>query len=897
MGSSVEPILITKLHRPEPRPRRVERERLLDLLDRGLTEQRRLTLISAPAGYGKTTLASAWLQRLLQDQHGAAAWTTTWAVAWLGLDENDNDPTRFFLHLVASLRGVSPGIGAGTLDLVASPHQAEISAIMTPLINELAALPCRLLLVLDDYHAISTARIHAALDFLCRHAPHNLHLVLLTRADPPLALATLRGRGLLTELRTRDLRFSGDEVRAFFAAALQQPIAADAVDALGARTEGWVAGLQLAALSLEGCDAEEVAAFVTAFRGSNRYIMDYLAEQVLQRLPTELRSFLCQAAVLERMCAPLCDALTGRQDSSALLAQLEGANLFLVRLDPQGVWFRFHHLFAELLRLELDDVQQANLHCRAAAWLADHNFLPEAVHHALAAGDFLRAAELIRQAAPALLRTCELRMLLQWIERLPPAVVQADAELTAQRSLALFFSGQVAQAAAAIQALDPAYAANAPPPVQGRLLALRAWLAELHGQPDAEQLARTALALAPAEDPFARMIALLPLGHAQRAAGHTQASVETFRIAVAAGQQMGHSFAAVAGLIDLAFSLLEQGSQRETLALCEEALQRYVDGRGQPLPVACLLNVPLAAIYYHANELDKAQECARRGIEVARQVLSENILGGDAQRFLALAQFASGQAAAALATLREAQQGAEQVHYRRSANVLAATQAHLHLRAGNLTAARQWAAAQPFQPDCAPSPGCELEYCVYAHWLRAEGRNTEALQALTTVAQQAAAGGRFGRLIGVRISQALVASSLSRQADACNYLAEAVSLAAPNDFRSQFLDVGEAVLPLLAQVRAAAPAFVDDLLQRAGRQAAPADLNSSAVQPLAEPLSARELEVLALLAKGLSYRQMAQQLIVAQGTIQAHCSSIYGKLGVNNRTQAVLRAGELNLLA
>lgn len=887
----MEPILTTKLHRPEPRPRLVARARLLDLLDGGLAEQRRVTLISAPAGYGKTTLVSAWLQRLLHAPEGAEAW----AVAWLGLDEDDNDPARFFLHLIASLRGASAasaGVGAATLDLVAAPHPAEVSALMTPLVNELAAAPCRILLVLDDYHVISAARIHAALDFLCRHAAHNLHLVLLTRADPPLALAALRGRGQLTELRTRHLRFSGDEAGAFFAATLQQPMDSEAVAALAARTEGWVAGLQLAALSLAGCDADEIAAFVTALRGSDRFIMDYLLEQVLQRLAPQLRHFLCQVAVLQRMCAPLCDAITGREDSQAMLAALEGANLFLVRLDPQGVWFRFHHLFADLLRLELDAVQQASLHRHAAAWLAAHNYLPEAVHHALAAGDHLHAAGLIKQTAPALLRTCELRTLLHWIERLPPAVVQEDVELTVQRSLALFFSGEVAQAAAALQSPETALAANAPPPVRGRLLGLHAWLAEVQGQAQAESLARAALALAPADDPFARMIALLPLGHAQRAAGETQAAVATFRTAVTAGQQMGHSFAAVGGMIDLAFSLLEQGSRREALALCQEGLERYVDGRGEPLPVACLLNVPLAAIYYHAYELEEAQACARRGIEVAHQVLSEHILGGDAQRFLALAQFAGGQTAAALATLRKAQWGAEQVYYRRSARVLAATQAHLHLRAGNLAAAREWAAAEQFAPDCAPAPGCELEYCVYAQWLRGEGRNDAAFAALTTVAEQAAAGGRVGRLIGVRVAQALAAHSLERLAEAGACLAEAVRLAAPNDFRSQFLDAGDDVLPLLAHVRAAAPAFVDDLLRRASRPA-PAAAPTPA---LVEPLSARESEVLALLAQGLSYRQMAQQLIVAQGTIQAHCSSIYGKLGVNNRTQAVLRAGELKLL-
>jgi len=892
-----QPILITKLHSPEPRPHLVERRRLLDLLDRSLAERRRLTLVAAPAGYGKTTLVSAWL-------HGLAAGSRTEtapAVVWLALDEDDNDPARFFLYLVAGLRTVCPNLGGATLDLVSSPRAAAAAALVTPLINELAGQPRRVLVVLDDYHVIHSPPVHAALDFLCRHAPPNLHLVLLTRADPPLAVATLRGRGLLAELRTHDLRFTAEEARAFFAAALPEPVAAAAVDALSARTEGWAAGLQLAALALEGCNAAEAAAFAASFHGSDRYIMDYLVEQVLQRLPADLRGFLCQIAVLERMCAPLCDALTGREDSSVLLAEIDAANLFLVPLDRKGEWFRFHHLFADLLRLELEPHLQAALHRRAAGWLAANGCLPEAIHHALAAGDPRWAADLIRQAAPALLRTSELRTLLRWIEQLPNELVQENVELRSYKALALFFSGEVGQAAAYLDPLaanvpsdtkmiDPALAA-----AQGRIYALRAWVAELYGQPTVESLARTALALAPQDDPFSRMIALLPLGHAQRAAGQSQAALETFRAAVAAGEQTGHSFAAVGGLIDLAFSLLEQGRLREALALCREGMGRYVDGQGQPLPITCLLNIPLAAIYYHANELDQAEQCAVRGLEVAHQVLSENILGGDGQRSLALIQFARGDTSAALATVGAAQRGAEQVHYRRSAGVLAATRAHLHLRMGNLSAARGWAVTQSFQPDVPPLPGSEFEYCVYAHWLRAEGHAAQSLAAFTSVAQQAAAGGRVGRLIGVHIGQALAERALGNPGHAAAYLADAVTLAAPNDFRSQFLDAGEELLPLLPEAAAAAPAFVADLLRRAGGSATNPGAASTPA-PLPEPLSTREREVLALLAAGCSYREIADQLIVALGTVQAHCGSIYGKLGVRNRTQAVLRAGELHLL-
>lgn len=884
-----EPILITKLHIPELRPNLVARNRLLAVLDRGLVEKRRVTVIAAPAGYGKTTLASVWIRRLL-DTPPAALADHPWTAVWVELDEGDNDPARFFLHLIAALRQLDPGAGAATLDLLAAPHLAETAILMTPLINDLAAQPRRILLVFDDCHAVHAERIHAALDFLCRHTPHHLHLVLLTRVDPPLSLATLRGRGLLTEVRMRELRFTSDETQAFLETMLQQPINAEISSALETRTEGWAAGLQLAALSLEGCDAAEVADFAAALRGNDRYIMDYLVEQVMERLPADLGRFLRQVAILQRMCAPLCEHITGRQDSRALLLQAEQANLFLVRLDRQGEWFRFHHLFADLLRLELQEGEQKELHQRAAAWLAEQGYWPEAISHALAAGAYEQAAAWIRQTAALLLRTGELRTLLQWIERLPAPLVQQDAELTTERSLALFFSGKVHQAATAIAALDSELAATAPPAVQGRMFALRAWMAELQGQPEVERLAQTALALAPADDPFARMIALLPLGHTQRAAGRSQAAADTFRIAVAVGQQVGHSFAIVAGLTDLAFSLLEQGLRREAQALCEDGLRQSADAQGQPLPIARLLDIPLAAVHYHAYELDAARQCAERGLQAAHQLLSENILGGDAQRFLALVQFAQGQPDAAQATLEAAQQGAQTVRYRRSAGLLAATQAHLSLRQGDLAAVRRWAASQQFSPTRAPLPGCEFEYCVYAQWLRLENRCAEAAQALACVAQEAAAGGRVGRLIGVRVGQALAAHGLGRTGAACELLAEAVRLAAAEDFRSQFLDTGGAVVPLLIQIRATAPLFIDDLLRRAGEQEA------AASSPLVEGLSARELEVLALLAGGLSYREIAQRLVVAQGTVQAHCSNIYGKLGVNNRTEAARRAGELNLL-
>jgi LuxR family maltose regulon positive regulatory protein len=408
------------------------------------------------------------------------------------------------------------------------------------------------------------------------------------------------------------------------------------------------------------------------------------------------------------------------------------------------------------------------------------------------------------------------------------------------------------------------------------------------------------------------MLALLPLGHAQRAAGLSRDSLHTFRTASRVGHEAGHSFAAVAGLIDLAFDLLDQGNLRESQWLCEEELRRQVDWRGQSLPVAGLVNVPLAAALYHADDLDRALGCARQGLESSRRLLSENVLGSDAQRFLALIYYSRGEVDTAFTLLRTAQQGAEQVRYRRPARVLAATQVDLHLRQGNLAAAEQWIVPLAFCPELPPPPGYESEYCVYARWLRLSGKYDQARQALATVGESVRTGGRFGRLIGIRIGQALVEQACDEMVAACSFMEEAIALAACEGYRSQFLDAGSQVFPLLRLARQAAPAFADDLLLRAS---AKASLRTSALSSerrpgtaagtvaeslsasLIEPLTARELEVLNLLASGLAYREIAERLIVALGTVQAHCSNIYGKLGVNNRTQAVLKARELSLLA
>jgi LuxR family transcriptional regulator, maltose regulon positive regulatory protein len=900
-------LLITKLNMPPLRPGLVNRPRLTEYLNRGLAQGCRLTLISAPAGYGKTTVACEWLAGLTLPDVNTASATKT--VAWLSLDEGDNDTTRFFAYLVAALRRIDSSLGQATLDFLVAPRLPAASTLMTPLINDLALNSGCAILVLDDLHAIRSLPIHDSLDFLIQHAPPNFHVVVLTREDPPLLLTTLRARGQVAELRLRDLRFSDEEAEAFFRTTMGLELEGSIVNGLEERTEGWIAGLQLAALSIQGRATEDLADFLAAFSGNNRYIMDYLIEQVLRRLPADLRNFMCATSILDRMCAPLCDAiledvaLPGQGDSKAMLQQLDAANLFLVRLDAQGHWFRFHHLLAELLRLEVDAVRQVSLHRRAAGWFEENRLLPEAIHHALAGEDYSRAARLVRESATDLLSRSEMRTLLRWTDGLPPDVVLQDAELAVHKAAALFFTGDAGDAFECLDQVEARLAGAAlPPPIQGRLLAIRAWQADLAYRMDAvRQMAAQALELTPHDEPFYRMVALLPFGHAQSAVGETLQAEQTYRETVAMGRKAGHILVTVGGLVDLAFNLLEQGRRLAAIELCEDTLRRHLDRRGSPLPVAQLMYLPLATAQYQANKLEVAGEYAARGLEASRQMLSDAIMGGDGEMILALSEFAQHRPVAAMATLEDAGARAERLGYRRVALGFAALRAELYLREGKVAAARRWAESREHFLREPPVPAREMECRVYIRYLLAVGRVQEARALLQGIEDQARAGGRNARLIIALIwralaERALASQGLSNQEAALRALKEAVSLAAPEDFRRVFLDADQpALIDLLAKVRPSSPEFVDAIL-RAGS----ADPGSSAAdapsQLLPEPLSARELEVLRLLAEGLSYRQIADRLIVAQGTVQAHCGSIYGKLGVNNRTQALSRARELHLL-
>jgi len=878
------PLLTTKLYIPPVRPELVSRPRLIERLKAGLLGQsgsfaRKLTLISAPAGFGKTTLLSEWISQ------------SQVPVAWVSLDEGDNDPVQFWTYFVAALDKVQAGVGESALALLRSPQPPPIEATLTALINEIAITPEPFALALDDYHLIEAQPIHNALAFSLDHLPPQMHLIIAGRADPPLPLARLRGRGQLTELRETDLRFTIEEAAAFLNQVMGLGLSDENVAALETRTEGWIAGLQLAALSMRGRD--DIQQFVESFTGSHRYILDYLIEEVFQQQSADVQDFLLKTSILDRFTAPLCDAVTDRDDSHDVLLGLERANLFIIPLDDSRQWYRYHRLFADLLRHRLDVVcgskRAALLHARAGQWYEINGFPADAVHHALAAHDWERAATLIYDASGSLMSRGEVMTVVGWLQALPDEVVRARPQLCLECSWPLILTGQLKAAESYLAQAEQAAQDDAV--FLGGIVAAQAYIARTRG--DARrtiELSQRALTLLPQDDLSSRSIVALNLGLAHWHRGHLAEAERALTEAHHAALQSGNSHVRLMALGILGPIQAAQGKLHQAADLCRQAIQL-----GKRSPAIAPTHLEFSALLYEWNDLEAAADHLRRGSELTQRSGNLEVQTGG-YRMLALLKQAQGEASAALAALQEAHQLARDhdvtpfVHARN-----AACHAQIALAQDDVATAVHW--AEQVTEDADAFPLYPFLRLTPARLLLAQNQKAAAAEQLEALYETAVwAGWQFG-VVEVRTLQALAAPTPTA---ALAFLADALTLAQPEGYVRTFVDKGEPMVALLQEAasQGMAPDYVAKLLAAFDAEApvlpAPPPPRLPA-QPLIEPLSERELEVLQLLADGQTNHEIAQALHVSINTIKTHLKNIYGKLGVHNRREATALAKKLRL--
>jgi LuxR family maltose regulon positive regulatory protein len=905
-------LLATKLRVPRTRPGFVVRLRLVDRVAQAQGGE--LTLVCAPAGFGKTALLADWARRDPRP------------VAWLSLDEGDNDPARFWRHVAAALDQVRPGVAQQVAALLQGLQPTSFEAVVTTLVNELARRPEEVVLVLDDCHLVQAPQVHASLGFLIDHLPPQLHLVLASRADPPLPLARLRARGLLSELRERDLRFTPAEAAELLRAAVGPELPAAAVAALADRTEGWVAGLQLAALSLQG--RTDIAAFVAGFSGSHRYVLDYLAEEVLDRQPDPLVQFLLETSMLERLSGPLCEAVTGHTDSQQLLEQIERANLFLHPLDEVRGWWRYHHLFADLLRARLAREQPERLpglHRAAAAWCEQHGLVDDAIRHALAAGEFAWVARLIEQHWDAMAWRSEDVTLRRWLQALPAELVRSRPRLCLAQAYGAILSGRLEAAEPLVADAERALADSGDQPQEpyepsvGRAVSLLAnlpaavtlapaMLARLRG--DAERtasFAQQALTHLTDADRTLRHFARYYLAMADWLRGRLAEAEQA--LTVLAGEQVAAGARYLVPLYhDLGQVQRARGHLEAALRTYEGALGIASEG-GQPLPPAGIAHVDIAEVLYERGELDAALDHATQGVALSRQLgWARQLAAG--QAILAWIRQARGDRPGAMAAITEADEVGPNPEVVDLFNPLPALRARLALAHGETADATRWVQQRGLGADDEPSYPREREYLVLVRVLLAQQAPQHALGLLDRLHALAAAQGRTGSVIEARALQALALHASGDQAGALAALADALNLGAPEGYLRVFVDEGPPMAALLHQLlagrrrerlaAAGAPreylARLVDAFEQAGLPVRAPAGRGVVVAGLVEPLTARELEVLGLLAAGAPNRAIAEQLVVTPETVKKHLSHLFDKLGAANRTQAVARARQLGLL-
>jgi ATP/maltotriose-dependent transcriptional regulator MalT len=915
----MELLLATKFFIPSIHTELVSRRRLIEKMNAGLP--RKLTLISAPAGFGKTTLVSHWVEQLqantLKNQNQNAQ-----KIAWISLDENDNDLNRFLSYFIAALKragSISTTLEKSLTSTLQPLQTPPVRDILTAIINECASLSGRLITILDDYHVIASSQVNDALTFLIDHLPPQMHLIIITRDDPQLPLARIRAKSQMNEIRASDLRFTPSEIEEFLLLMLGTNFSSAELDLLDTHTEGWITELQLLAISMQG--HEKIKDRIVNFGNRNRFVLDYLVEEVLEQQPEEIQEFLIQTSILKQLTGPLCNALTGQENGQQVLKRLEQANLFIIPLDHERCWYRYHHLFADLLHFRFQQTcadTASALHHRASVWLEQNNFLDGTVEHALQAEDFERATQLIFTHFDNLMHQIGSTKLSRWVDEMPEELILANPDLCILSAWFLFTRGNLDAAEnrldiadkLCLSSKDSQAAGSTHDPenierfrIPGRVAAIRAFIRSYQGDIQGMvKSANQALRQLPIQDLHWRSAVAIALGDAYGMAGNMYAAYEARVKALETCKAGGNIHLILLSSMKLAVTVRMRGQLQRTIDICERQLYLANKNGVTQMAVVGWLFAIWAEVLAEINQIDEALIKGKKGIEITAR--SDNIaLIGWSQMCLVRILFSRGNLDEAEDILRKLDYSSHDHHMPPYiAGKISAWQARILLTQNKVNEAIQWAKARNLSIERKITQLNEGEYIVFARILLAQGRTEDAIKLLQQLFKNAKAGDRIAIMIEVLILQALAFQASGDFERAMILLEQAISLAEPGGFVRSFVDEGPVMASLLYEAikRQLNPQYTQRLLSAFSTsetaQKAASELKMPASGELLEPLSEREIEVLHLVAKGLQRQEIAENLVLSLNTVKSHLRNIFRKLGVNNQMQAVAKARNMGFL-
>lgn len=886
-------LLPTKLNSPPLRNKIVSRKALTDNISKGIESGGRLTLVSAPAGCGKTTVVNEWVK------------STERFCSWITLDEGDNDPKCFFQYLLASLEKLDNSIGKHAKSLLAGPFMPPARTVMSYIVNDLVDHNRPTVIILDDFHVIKTSYINEFLQCFLENLPDFIHLIIITREDPQLQLSKLRVRNHIVEIRAVDLGFDKDEANSFFSNVMGLKIGNSLIDKFLSKTEGWIAGLQLAGLSIRDYDEAQIEDFAKEFSGSNRYIIDYLVEEVLGHLEEPLKEFVYTTSVLDRMNTGLCREITGMDNSEIILYELEHMNLFLVPLDDNRKWYRYHHLFADSIRTGLKKEYKEELYKKASAWHEEKGFLNEAVNYSLKSGSPDEALRLIEKAAPQLFENAQQSTFLTWVDMIPHSAVVNSQGAAVKKAWALLISGRIGELKQFTAQLDNDFINNLTPLNRGLYLGLMANLVNYEENPETENMALEALELIGDSDITARIATLNTLADARKRNGKTDKALESHSMAFTAAKNLGFSFITLLALYQYGITLGIMGKRRAASVLAEDFLRDMLNEYGKPVPLMGILYALLASLYYEENRLDKAHAYALKAQKSLSEISLDWIINVDIT--LMNIKFAYGRPEEAEDFMNTITSLSNQANFKMFAFRNSSARTDLLLRTGRMNEAAGWESEWRLTPEDKPNATREIWYFTYVRMLMLKGNLDGAAKLTDSLQRSMAEGGRQGRLITLYILKSILNKLTGDMKNALDYMDKAVLLASSEGCFRAFLDEGIAVYELLMELSSKDNRFVDELLilfkeetQRningwssyINFEKSPENLENQMIEELSE----RELELLRLIAEGLTNNEISRSLYISINTTQWHITNIYGKLGVKNRTQALARARELRLI-